>query len=158
MNLYPDDNVTIDYHGRQFMCPEWLTHLLPDEDELPLGAWPTFCGAGDGVGDKIVRDKICGVIISPVCFVHDIGWAIAKDATDFVKENWRFRHNLIAWVIPFLPLWRKPLGYAACYLYWAGVAVLGQYHFNPTECGDWAENPVVRQKLQRLARAKLGIV
>jgi hypothetical protein len=158
MDLYPPDNVTVTYHGRDLMCPSWLVPLLPDEEELPLKAWPTFCGAGDGFGDWIVRDKICGCIIKPVCFVHDVGWACSEEEGDyFVRENWRFRHNLVAWVVPNLPWWRKANGYTLCYLYWLAVATLGQKHFAP--CGtDWATNPVVFEKLQRLARATIGIV
>jgi hypothetical protein len=158
MGLYPPDNVTIDFHGRRFMCPSWLVPLLPDEEELPLKAWPTYCGAGDGFGDWIVRDKICGIPIPPVCLVHDVGWAVSKeDGEYFIRENWRFRHNLVAWVVPFLPWWRKPLGYISCYCYWLAVATIGQSMFAPSG-EDWATNPVVRDKIQRLNRACEGIV
>jgi len=158
MNFFPDGNVFHKWHGVEYAMPDWLPPLLPDEDELPLAAMPTFCGAGDGFGDAIVRDKICGIWVKIPCLIHDVGWATSKEEGEyFVKENWRFRYNLHSAVVPNVPWYRKPRALATVYLYWLAVATIGQNHFEP--CGEnWADNPVVRDKLQRLARACIGIV
>ena len=158
MDFFPKGNVFHVWHGVKYAMPDWLPPLLPDEEELPLAAMPTFCGAGDGFGDWIVKDRICGIWVKIPCLIHDVGWATSKEEGEyFVRENWRFRYNLHSAVVPTVPWYRKPRALLTVYLYWLAVATIGQNHFAP--CGeDWADNPVVREKLQRLSRAKLGIV
>lgn len=158
MDLFPDDNVFHEYHGTRYALSAWLPQLLPDECELSLDAWPTFCGAGDGFGDWIVRDKICGVWIKVPCLQHDLGWAVSKTHnTYFVKENWRFRYNLQQAVIPQIPWYRKPRALVSVYLYWACVATIGKAHFEPVG-EDWSTNPIVLDKIMKLNRACLGFV
>ena len=89
MDFFPAGNVFHEYHGVKYAMPDWLPALLPDEDELPLPAWPTFCGAGDSFGDWIVRDRICGQSVKIPCFIHDIGWATSKGRrlSDAVRDR-----------------------------------------------------------------------
>jgi len=58
--------VKIIRYGAQMEVADFLEHLMPDEPDLPLNMWPTFCGAGDGIGDRLVPDIIGGICISPL--------------------------------------------------------------------------------------------
>jgi hypothetical protein len=57
----------------------------------------SYCGAGKGIGDKIVPESILGVKVSPACFVHDKMWELASASwADFHYSNSIFLHNLIS--------------------------------------------------------------
>jgi len=79
----------------------------------------TYCGAGDGIGDLVVPDRVFifppiglfvnehtpflkkifgeGIPISPACFVHDTMWVRAEPTWEaFHQSNSVFLHNLIS--------------------------------------------------------------
>lgn len=59
--------------------------------------FPSYCGAGQGLGDIIVPEKIFGLKISPACFVHDVMFEISEATwEDFHTSNSVFIHNLLA--------------------------------------------------------------
>lgn len=66
--------------------------------EFPWDKWekfPTYCGAGRGIGDLVVPDVIFGLKVSPVCFIHDVDFALGPPTWEgFHAANYRFLNNL----------------------------------------------------------------
>lgn len=58
--------------------------------------YPTRCGAGEGIGDKIVPDTIYFLPISVACDIHDICWQIAP-ATEYARKesDYVFLYNML---------------------------------------------------------------
>ena len=128
-----------------FLADTWPHKMNPDQ-------WPTFCGAGGGIGDKLVPDEICAVSVRHVCFDHDMGFAVGPDTREaFHSHNKRFYRNLLS-VIVASDLQGKELVAAtnACAGYFLAVeSPLGWINFSP--CGeDHEANPAVKEKLLRL--------
>ena len=140
------------------IAPYWLENLWPSD--FPAARWPTFCGAGDGWGDKIVPDWISGVCISPACFLHDVGWATTKDSIDaFFTENWYFALNIRALILSSkIKWWEKELAVLRAWsLYFVAVSTVGAFAFDPLS-EDWANplnNPIVKDRLKRLSLARI---
>lgn len=153
-------HVKIRYAGATLTIPEWLAPLWPYD--LPLNRWPSFCGAGDGVGDAIVPESIRGVRVSPACFIHDVDWATSPDTiSEFLASNFRLARNIRALILASsLPWWKKELAVVRAYTLWlGGVTTIGALCFDPLgeSFVDPLDNPVVQEKLHRLALARLGI-
>ena len=146
----------IEYYGATIEVVDFLPPLLPQD--LPLSLWPTFCGAGEGIGDLLVPDKIGGVIVSAECLDHDISWAISPNTyAAFQAANNRFFKNIISRI--FAELNGKELAKALgrCIAYWFVVSsLIGWRNFEPCGENPWT-NPVVRDRLNRLARANYGL-
>jgi hypothetical protein len=147
--------VKVEYHGAVICVPYFLERMLPEA--LPLQHWPTFCGAGNGFGDRIVPDWVKRVCISPECFVHDIDWAIADGSwRAFQAANNRFLKNLISRFLSVLNgmMLVRSLSWAVGYWFVVSSPV-GWLNYCP--CGKaWDENPVVREKLHRLIMAEIN--
>ena len=153
-------NVT--YFGAKLIVPEFLIPLFPVD--LPADRWPTFCGAGEGMGDALVPDSPWGIHFNPACLTHDIDWAITPDTIgEFVRANWHFLRNCLALVwAAEKNMGRKGLALLACFRYFSGVSTFGLYCFLTSETipfndGDPFRHPVVRSRLKRLARADMGL-
>jgi hypothetical protein len=59
--------------------------------------YPSKCGAGEGIGDKIVPETVFGLPISPVCHIHDTMFDIAEATwQDFHQANSVFLHNILS--------------------------------------------------------------
>jgi len=57
--------------------------------------YPSACGADEGIGDKVVPEKIGGMKISHICAVHDYCWEVCEPTlSGFAKSNAMFGHNL----------------------------------------------------------------
>ena len=57
--------------------------------------FPSFCGAGKGIGDFIVPETVLWLKITPACYLHDIGWELADPTwMDFHAYNSMFRSNI----------------------------------------------------------------
>lgn len=57
----------------------------------------SYCGAGKGVGDLVVPEKILFLSISVACFIHDISWDAAGPTwSDFHQTNSMFLHNILS--------------------------------------------------------------
>lgn len=154
--------VTIDYLGAQLRVPDFLVDLWPHEMEWKQ--WPTFCGAGDGLGDWIVPDRVRGAILAPACFIHDVEWAIAGDrgVYAFLMANLHLTINnrqCVSVQIPNTEKVRKRMALHLCNLYGAMVCTpFGWRNFHPCGTVAWEKNLTVQDKLRRLARANLGLV
>lgn len=143
---------TIDYHGAQLEVQAWLVPLLPRY--LPFSRWPTFCGAGDGIGDWLVPDDFGAAHISPACFIHDLDYAtLPREWWPFQQANNRLYTNIVelcrvqcATVAELAKAKRRSMRY------WAAVSIFGWRHFQP-ECENPWSNSTVRDRLGRLAKA-----
>lgn len=151
------DFIKITYFGAELEIPKFLLKHWPSEKDLSLDQWPTFCGAGEGFGDLVVPDVRCGVNVSCVCFVHDIGWAIAdRDNTGFLKSNSRFFFNLRSLLLANSSKSRWKIEWTAFY-YLLGVTTIGSKCFKSESDNatyiDPEDNPVVQDRLLRLKKA-----
>jgi len=153
---------TVTYFGAKMIVPEFLIPLFPVN--LPADRWPTFCGAGEGAGDRCIPDIIWGISMSPACFTHDIDWAVTPDTiAEFARANWHFLRNCLA-LINASDLWAIPwfMARLRCLAYFAGVSTFGLFAFLtsksiPFSPSDPFKHPVVRSRLKRLARADMGL-
>lgn len=65
--------------------------------KLSFEGYPSRCGAGQGLGDLIVPEKIWGLSITPSCHIHDTMWDIAEPTwADFHSSNSIFLHNILS--------------------------------------------------------------
>lgn len=147
-------------NGASITVPDWLAPLMPRE--ISYDHMPSFCGAGSALGDAIVPEHIHGVCLSLECFVHDCEWATIPDTIrHFLGSNYRFARNCRARIlVSGLPWWKKEMAVVRAYALWFGaVSTIGALCFDPlgSSFGDPLDNPVVREKLHRLALANLGI-
>lgn len=86
-------------HGK-ILYLEGVPLLVPDCVQVfPFTTFkdcPSSCGAGDGLGEKLVPDTMWGLRVSPACWIHDLDWNIAPPTWEaFHVANSRFIHNLI---------------------------------------------------------------
>jgi len=151
---------TIKYAGADLSVPEFLVDLWPYD--MPLNKFPTFCGAGDGLGDSIVPDKVRGVILTPACFVHDIDWALSSSRSvyHFVMSNVYFLFNNRAMAHAQLKegTTKYKIVMHLCNFYAVVVtSPIGWKNYTPEGTDIWDINLVVKSKLKRLAEAHLGI-
>jgi hypothetical protein len=101
--------VTFDFDGIQLSIPEKLLPIFPSN--YTYKTFPdNFCGAGDGIGEKLVPDYIFGptrflkfiglnvsIKLSPACWIHDKDWIVAEPTWEaFGETNDRFHKNLEA--------------------------------------------------------------
>lgn len=146
---------TLEYLGATLEMPSWLMPLWPVD--MPLAEWPTFCGAG-GIGDILVPDDIIGVHISPACFIHDIDFAtLPREWWPFQQANNRLYSNIVALVeSQITDAVKLKKAKRSAMRYWIGVSVFGWRHFTPESGNPW-QNSTVRDRLNRLAKARYGI-
>ena len=153
------DTRTIHYEGARLEVLSFLADLWPHE--MPLDKWPSFCGAGDGLGDDLIPETICGINVSCLCFDHDCSWQVCDGTLkQFLQSNSRLYRNARSLVMKKIPWYHRPQAEATCLLWLSGVTLLGfaiyelQSSFyqpkNPTD------NPAIREKLHRLAMASLS--
>lgn len=143
---------TIDYRGATLEAPDWLAPLWPHD--LHMDNWPSFCGAGEGVGDWLVPESLYGACISPACFIHDIDFACnPRTRSAFQSANNRFARNIEALVAVQLTGAQRYFATAGAVRYWFFVTMFGWKHFNPEGINPW-QNKTVREKLNRLAKSR----
>src|SRR5665648_197903 len=64
---------------------------------LQVTGFKSACGAGSGVGDWIVPERVFGLSLTPACFVHDFMWDNAEPTWEyFHASNSIFLSNLIS--------------------------------------------------------------
>lgn len=99
---------TINFDGIFLQCPEEIFKVFPKD--LDYDTFPDdFCGAGKGLGEKIVPDYIFGLTrflpfgldisikISPACWIHDKDWQLSAPTVQaFTESNDRFHLNIEA--------------------------------------------------------------
>lgn len=159
-----NDIVLVDCFGAKLEVYDFLADLWPHN--LPLKKWPSFCGAGCGIGDLIVPDTLFfgHLHLAPACYMHDVEWILCDPTIKaFHAANDRLRRNL------------KALADAQLCSPWNGIAkalIANEYHFAVDTVGwlhfktmefdkvntpDPLDNPSVRDKIHRLARVAYGI-
>lgn len=90
------------YAGAKLVMPSlafngWPGHLLDYKDFSDC-----YCGAGHGLGEKLVPDYIFSLFwfrikISPACWIHDNDWDLAEPTREaFAESNDRFQDNINA--------------------------------------------------------------
>ena len=62
--------------------------------ELPQDQREGRCGAGEGLGEKLVPDNILFICVTPACSIHDFQFAVGETHTDFKEANRVFHNNL----------------------------------------------------------------
>jgi hypothetical protein len=144
----------IQYCGAQLEVPEYIAERWPYH--YSLDDWPTFCGAGGGIGDAVIPDERCGVRIACVCFIHDIDWAIAEDTlVAAMRGNNRLRRNMRSIILANYDkekYSRFRVEYE-CFKYYIGTTLGFALHFSPTG-SDPSTNPEVAEKLERLMNGR----
>jgi hypothetical protein len=146
-------HTTISYQGISLRLPHWLA----DEwrFELPLRDFPTYCGAGNTVGEWLVPDTAHKARLSPACLIHDIEQCIGKRSfTNFMNTNNNLLRNLRACVKAQLPKGDRKKAYMHCYWYWGTCATVGWLNFKPQALNHWL-NAEVRSRVDRLKKAKI---
>lgn len=105
-----------------FIIPSFIQ--WPD---IKLSDFGDYCGAGDGLGAKIVPDTLWGLKVSPACYIHDVSWEVAEpNWHDFHQTNAMFMYNLSSiimnrsrhWLLKYLRLYR-------CVTYYTAVDSIG---------------------------------
>lgn len=143
---------TVVCHGSVLFVQPWLVSLWPDDEKLPLEAWPTFCGAGK-LGDLLIPDHVCGVNVAPACFIHDLDFAtLPRLWSAFILANNRFLTNMISLVSAHAGRINPDTIVKECHLYFVGVTNFGWPHFRPSG-QPWHIDNAVRQSLNRLSMA-----
>ena len=83
-----------EFHGVKYLVPvgfEFLDKKIMD--------YPSFCGAGKGIGDKIVPEFIGGMRCAHICHGHDNSWDAAEFTFfDFLLSNVMFAYNLLVYL------------------------------------------------------------
>lgn len=68
--------------------------------EKEISEYPSFCGAGKGIGDKIVDEFIGGRRCSHICHAHDDSWNVAEPSVvGFIVSNAMFAFNLFTYLM-----------------------------------------------------------
>lgn len=84
----------VSFHNVQYQTPEDFEFL-----DKSLDDYPSFCGAGSGIGDKIVPEKIGGMPCSHICHIHDEWWtACPPEWIAFLRGNMAFGYNLAVYL------------------------------------------------------------
>lgn len=146
--------VFIRYGDIPLQVPTWLSGIW--RYDLPLKDFPSFCGAGGGLGDWLVPEKMYGAIVSPACFVHDIMWSTSYDSyMHFQRANNIFYWNLRACVNAQLPGLKCQLAHMRCLAYYLAVSTVGIIHFDPLGVNPWS-NRDAQEKLRRVLNAPIS--
>ena len=145
--------VTITYQKAKIQIPDFLADLWPVD--LPLDSWPTYCGAGEGIGDLLVPERICGVDNSCGCFVHDIQWALADDSFfAAMVANWNLYCNLRAITLANYDHSKYSKGRVerGCLKYFLGTIIGTVKSFTPDgSYEDPFASPTVKARFKKLA-------
>ncbi|PID76818.1 MAG: hypothetical protein CSB24_04630 [Deltaproteobacteria bacterium] len=142
----------IKVEGIELIVPDFLVDLWPHH--LRLDDFPSFCGAGSGLGDAIVPEKCWGLVLSPACFIHDISWLVCEASwAGFHQSNSMFVHNMLAlnsrsrWLLKQLRAYR-------IVSYFNAVDTVGAHYFWADKKHARAADPLaiagVRSRLDRL--------
>ena len=141
------DTSTILIEGCELIIPTSIKKFWPTQ--IAIDDFPSFCGAGNGFGDRIVPEKTIGLKVSPACFVHDLSWEICELSwAGFHQSNSIFLHNLQQIIInrsssEILKMIRL---YRAVTYFNAVDSVGAHFFWERKETLDPRKNPVVQEK------------
>ena len=100
--------------------------------ELPSDQRQGRCGAGKGLAEKLVPEKILFLSVTPACSIHDYMFAVGETLEDFNEANRVFHNNMYRLIEEgkwYLKFWRRRIadGYfeavqspIGSMLYWKG--------------------------------------
>ena len=150
--------VNIQHDGIPIQVPTFLVANDLWPYQLPLQKWPTYCGAGEGLGDYVVPDHIFGVSIAMACFIHDCEYAVNdRNWLSFCAANDRLRRNIKSIVDAKLDAPECIAGHAVADEYFLAVMTFGWPNFTPdAPVEKWFESKILKEKLHRLAMADLN--
>jgi hypothetical protein len=155
--------ISLKHDGIPLLVPSCLAEYWPYK--MKLEDWPTFCGVSDGLGDKLVPDKMLfnnifgGVsvaYISIACFIHDICWAICNNTyIDFMISNEILLSNLKSLTSAQLNWIHSIAARHKSKLYYTTASTIGWYYFKKDAITRMTfsaspNNPIVIEKLKRL--------
>lgn len=138
------------YNDIKLRMPTFLAYVWPRY--LPTIDFPTYCGAGDGLGDLLVPDSIYGMRVAPACLIHDIDWLVSSGTyAGFSRDNRRFLKNLLS-------IWRSNssifpvLRYIGCWRYYFAVQFFGYRNYAPVnyDKNNPLSTPAIKEKLLKL--------
>jgi len=79
---------------------EGILLIVPESYHAPyqfIKQFPPSCGAGDGIGNGLVPERMYGLLITVCCHIHDYCWKVAEATwSDFHQSNYLFFVNLKA--------------------------------------------------------------
>jgi len=146
----------INCHGAMVEVFDFAHRIWPFD--LPLEKWPSFCGAGNGLGDRLVPEKAHGVCLSPACFQHDLDYAISPRVwAAFCAANYRFLRNSISLALAQSTTDKQLiLSVLGSIRYFSAVSIFGWLNFQPTFAGgDPLDNIEVRERIKKLTDAEI---
>jgi len=114
----------LNIEGHNFIVPAEITGFWPG---MPLSELPHSCGAGHGIGDLIVPEKIFGIRVTPACSIHDLSWEYAEATwADFHQSNSMFFHNLLELVrVQSANVFMRKIRYGMAVNYYLAVDTVG---------------------------------
>lgn len=149
-----NSHTNIIYQGISLRMPRWLADVW--RFELPLKDFPSYCGAGNSIGEWLVPDTAHKVRLSPACLIHDIEQCLGRRSfTNFMKTNNNLLRNLRACVKAQLPKGERKKAYLHCYWYWGTCATVGWLNFYPSSTNPW-QNEEIKIRIEKLKRAKIS--
>lgn len=91
----------------------------------------SYCGAGKGIGDFIIPEKVLGLSISVSCFYHDISWDFSEPTWEaFHASNSKFLSNTNSIIrVKSNNITLEHLRYYRAVTYHNAVNTLGAYFF-----------------------------
>jgi len=85
----------IEFYGVKYIMLSGFEFL-----DKSINEYPSFCGAGDGIGDKIVPERIGGMRCSHICHGHDDWWERCSPTWKaFAASNASFLYNLLIYLV-----------------------------------------------------------
>ena len=139
----------IPFNGALLNIHEYLIDSWPFD--FPAERWPTFCGAGKGLGDWAVPEKLCGVPNQPCCYDHDVRWAAAANVREALIANFILYSNVRANTLANYNqrIYSRRFVESACLVVLAGVTLGTIFHFDPIN-QDIEVNVEVKDRMDRL--------
>jgi len=114
----------LNIEDHNFIVPAEITGFWPG---MPLADLRHSCGAGEGIGDLIVPEKIFGLRVTPSCSIHDLAWDYAEPTwADFHQSNSMFFHNLLELIrVQSANVFMRKLRYGMAVNYYLAVDSVG---------------------------------
>lgn len=140
----------INYAGVDLDIHPLLAEVWPYD--LPFEEWPSYCGAGSGVGDWLITERPCGVVCSCLCADHDIRWSVAENSKfAALQTNFILYKNLRAFIWKHCDKSKYSKAYVETVSLWwfRGVCWGMWFHFDPIG-GEGSGNAETVAKLNKL--------
>jgi len=94
-----------------------------------FAGYPSYCGAGDGWGDRLIPETLLGLSVSPACHIHDKTWDRWQGVVGFLLGNALFLVNMISIIYHRSAFLLRPYRFGRAILYFIGVTTFGRSVF-----------------------------